>query len=363
MDALNANTEYFMNQSATPVKNDASEAYDMLHKIAPSKFTDRNEFLKRYGVDAEFSRESLQRLIGRYNYSSATNTGVKATRSKEAIQLTAEQGQAYKAVEDAFRRASRANMAGTVDIEAMKTLSPYSFAEKPIGEHKEIAQRLQTAVGTIKEERLNAVVNAFAPEHNAKMQRLEEIIDGKQYQDDQPRNLAKKGDRAPGVVFAHNLKTVDAIKTSLEKKGMRVGVIRGDMSGKDKERVKVGFNPPNPSERKYDVIVLSDAGATGLNLQNAKYLVNFDLPQTAWVKKQREGRIDRHGQVHAEIDYHDLVTDTPHEKAKWERVQRKARLGDIFQAHATGIDDTGLSAYVSAVRQERLNNGNERSVA
>jgi superfamily II DNA/RNA helicase len=218
-------------------------------------------------------------------------------------------------------------------------------------------------VGTIKEERLNAVVNAFAPEHNAKMQRLEEIIDGKQYQDDQPRNLAKKGDRAPGVVFAHNLKTVDAIKTSLEKKGMRVGVIRGDMSGKDKERVKVGFNPPNPSERKYDVIVLSDAGATGLNLQNAKYLVNFDLPQTAWVKKQREGRIDRHGQVHAEIDYHDLVTDTPHEEAKWERVQRKARLGDIFQADATGIDDTGLSAYVSAVRQERLNNGNERSVA
>ena len=135
------------------------------------------------------------------------------------------------------------------------------------------------------------------------------------------------------------------------------------MSGADKEKVKVGYNPPNPAERQYDVLVMSDAGATGLNLQNSKYLINYDLTQTAWVKTQREGRINRMGQAHGEIDYHDLVSDTDHEATKWERIERKARLGSIFEDDPGAMDDTGLAAYVAAVRQERYNNGEEGAAA
>lgn len=363
MDALNQNVEYFMNQTATPVKNDVSEAFDMLHKIAPDKFSDRDEFIKRYGVDATFSGESLRRLIGRYNYASPTATGVKQNRAKESIQLSPAQKQAYDDVESAFRRASRAQRSGTVDIEAAKILSPNSFKGKPEEEHEELARRLQAAAGTIKEEALNRVVNTFDPANNAKIAKLTEIIEAKRYDADHDKNRAKKGDRAPGVVFAHNIASVDAIKEAFAAKGLRVGVIHGAMTGKEKEKVKVGFNPSNPSDRQYDLIVLSDAGATGLNLQNAKYLVNYDLPQTSWVKEQREGRIDRTGQAHNEIDYHDLVTDTPHEATKWDRVQRKKKLGEVFQKDPGALDDTGLASFLADVRQERYNKGEERQIA
>jgi superfamily II DNA/RNA helicase len=135
------------------------------------------------------------------------------------------------------------------------------------------------------------------------------------------------------------------------------------MDGAKKEEVKVGFNPPNPKDRKYDVLICSDAGATGLNLQNAGYLVNFDLPQTAWVKQQREGRIDRPGQAHSEIDYHDLVTNTEHEKTKWERIERKKKLGSIFEEDPGILDDTGLAATIANIRQDRYNKGLERVAA
>ena len=363
LDALNQNTPYFLNQSATPIKNDASEAFDFLRKVDPQRFTDREEFLKRYGVDSEFSRDSLRKLIARYNYSSPTETGVLANRNKETIQLTSAQRQAYEEVQDAFRRASRANKAGQVDVEAVRILSPNSFKGKPEEEHADIARRLQAAAGTIKEEALNRVVNAFDPDNNAKIGRLAEIVEAKRYAADHAKTAAKKGDRAPGVVFAHNIASVEAVKGALEKKGLRVGVIHGAMTGDEKDRVKTGFNPSNPADRQYDVVVLSDAGATGLNLQNAKYLVNYDLPQTSWVKEQREGRIDRHGQAHDEIDYHDLVTDTEHEATKWDRIERKKKLGAVFQQDPGAMDDAGLASFLAQVRQERYNSGMEKGAS
>lgn len=363
MDALNQTTEYFMNQTATPVKNDPSEAFDILHKVAPDKFNNRNDFLKKYGVDSPFARESLQRLINRYNYASRTVTGVKSNRKKEAIPLSAAQQAAYDDVNAAFQRASRAKKAGGVDVEAVKLLSPNSFKNKPDSEHQAIAEKIQAGLGTMKEEALNRVVNQFDPDNNAKVSKLMEIIESKRYEEDMPRSGAKKGDRAPGIVFAHNLASVSMIKDSLEKKGLRVGVIQGTMSGAEKDKVKVGYNPPNPAERQYDMLVLSDAGATGLNLQNSKFLINYDLPQTSWVKQQREGRIDRHGQAHKEIDYHDLVTDTEHEDAKWKRIQRKAKLGAIFEDDMNSFDDSGLGAYLAAVKAEKYNNGEEGAAA
>lgn len=363
LDALNRHTEYFMAQTATPVKNDVSEAFDMLNRVAPDRFPDRGEFMKRYGVDSDFARENLQRIIGRYNYASPTDTGVKANHTKETVTLSAAQQAAYDQVNAAFRRASRAKKAGGVDVEAVKMLSPNSFKDRPEADHEAIARQIQTGLGTMKEEALNRVVNQFDPADNAKVSRLVELIESKRYAADNPKTASKAGDRAPGVVFAHNLASVDALKNALAAKGLRVGVIQGTMSGADKEKVKVGYNPPNPAERQYDVLVMSDAGATGLNLQNSKYLINYDLTQTAWVKTQREGRINRMGQAHGEIDYHDLVSDTDHEATKWERIERKARLGSIFEDDPGAMDDTGLAAYVAAVRQERYNNGEEGAAA
>jgi superfamily II DNA/RNA helicase len=250
-----------------------------------------------------------------------------------------------------------------VDVEAVKMLSPNSFKDRPEADHEAIARQIQTGLGTMKEEALNRVVNQFDWKKNAKIGRAVDIIEKKVYEEANPKTASQAGDRKPGVIFAHNIQTVENLRAALSAKGCRVGIIQGSMNGAEKEKVKVGFNPPNPKDRIYDIILCSDAGATGLNLQNAAYLMNFDLPQTSWVKQQREGRIDRMGQAHKEIEYHDIVSDTEHEKKKWERIQRKKALGSIFEEDPGVLDDTGLAATIAAVRQDRYNQGIDKEKA
>ncbi len=363
MDALNQNVEYFMNQSATPVKNDASEAFDMLRKVAPERFNNRAAYLKKYGVDSQFSRRSLQRLINRYNYASPTVTGTQKTYNRDNVSLSPEQQTAYDRVNAMFKRASLAQREGRVDVEAMEYLSPNSFKNIPSGKREATAKQLQDSVGVIKEEALNRVVNQFDWHHNAKIDKVFDIVASQVYTVDNPKTASKAGDKKPGVIFAHNLSTIENLRKGLTEKGLRVGIIQGAMNGAEKEKVKVGFNPPNPSDRIYDVLLCSDAGATGLNLQNAGYLINFDLPQTSWVKQQREGRIDRPGQAHDAIEYHDIVSETDTERARWNRIQRKKALGSIFEEDPGDLDDTGLASMIANVRQDRYNQGIEKERA
>lgn len=354
LDALNQNTPYFLNQSATPVKNDPSEAFDMLKKVDPGRFHDRDEFLKRYGVDTLASKTALRRLLGRYNYASPTETGVKRNNFKESIELTGDQKKAHDEVLANFERVRSARRKGQVDVKAMEALSPGSFKGLSDEERKKAADRLSLSAGIIKEEALNRVINSYPPEKNAKVQKVLDLVRSKTYREDHPASGAFAGDQAPGVIFAHNLASLENLKTSLTKQGLRVGLIHGGMTGEQKEAVKTAYHPKNPRDRKYDVLLLSDAGATGLNLQNSKYLINYDLPQTAWVKQQREGRIDRHGQVHEEIDYHDLVSNTRHEASKWDRIGRKATLGEIFQNEDPAqSDDTGVLDFIAKVKHDR----------
>ena len=363
LDALNQNVKYFMNQSATPVKNDTSEAFDMLHKVAPEKFNDRDAFLKKYGVDTEFSRRSLQRLINRYNYASQTVTGTIRHDDRHNIPLSPEQKVEYDKVTEMYRRASKAQREGKIDIEAVKYLSPNTFKGVPESKQEALAGKLQESAGIVKEEAYNRVINQFDYKHNAKIDEAMKIVKSQVYTEDNKKTASKAGSIKPGVLFAHNIATVENLRRGLAEQGLRVGIIQGAMNGAEKEKVKVGFNPPNPADRIYDVLICSDAGATGLNLQNAAYLINFDLPQTSWVKQQREGRIDRPGQAHAEIEYHDLISDTDQERERWNRIQRKKALGSIFEEDPGELDDTGLAEMIAKVKHDRYMQGIEKEAA
>lgn len=353
--ALGSNSKYLLKQSATPVKNDISEAYHMLHSLAPDKYKSLTEFKNRYGLDTAASKRALQREISRYNYASPTETGVKRNTNFEKVKLTDKQAADYKAVKEAAEKVQLAQSRGAIDYEALKVLSPASFTGSPKEQHEAIARNLQSAVGTLRLQAENRVINQAPAEHNAKIQKISKIVQSKQ-----------DGAQAyPGVVFAHNREAVAQIEKQLKAEGHRVAVINGSLGGKEKERIKNEFNPSsgNTRDRKHDILVMSDAGATGLNLQNAKYLINYDLPDTSWVMEQRNGRIDRYGQQHSEIDYHNLVSDTDHDTSKLERIKRKAELGSVFQTDPNSLDDRGILSYIHSAAQEKANSGPDLFVA
>ena len=98
--------------------------------------------------------------------------------------------------------------------------------------------------------------------------------------------------KAKAVVFSQWTRTHDIVIRRLEARGFGYVCFHGGVPS-DKRPALVERFRNDPACR---VFLSTDAGSTGLNLQNASMLVNMDLPWNPAVLEQRIARIHRIGQ-------------------------------------------------------------------
>ena len=340
VDALSHHTPHYLLASGDPVKNDASEVFDLLKKMDPERYNDRSAFMRRYGADTLASKDALKREMARYVYPSKIDPDVAAERKTESIPLSAGQKTSLAELDRHFSSARIARMQGKVDVAAMKAISPNSFAGAPDDKHDDIARDLQANLGILKSSAVQRVINTH--EDNAKIDHISKMA------------AERKG--KAGVVFAHSLEAVKAITARLEKEGHRVVSLTGADSAQEKERKRLAFNPEQ-GDASADILVASDAGATGMNIQRGQWLVQMDTPQTAMTHAQRQGRIFRTGQKN-NVELTDLVADHPEERAARDRLSKKYGLREMMTSSMEGLDDTGVAAYLQQkkVQQEDSQN-------
>ncbi|HEX7642004.1 MAG TPA: helicase-related protein [Burkholderiaceae bacterium] len=327
------NADYYVHASGDPVKNDASEAFDLLAKMDAARYRDRAAFMRRYGGDTVYAQEGLRRELARHAYTARIAPDVNVSRHVHQVELTEAQRAALDAVDRHAAAARIARMTGGVDVAALKALSPDSFGADE-AQHEAVAQSLTKALGVIKNAAINRVLNAHPD--SGKLGKVAE--------------LAQEHSGRPGVVFARSLEAVGQIKACLEADGHRVIVVTGKDSSKEKAAKIRAFNPDS-GPRKADIVVCSDAGAVGANLQSGSWLAQFDTPDTAMVHAQRAGRIDRIGQQN-NIDLHDLVANHVQERRSRARLARKSALREVVTNPLDGLDDTGLAAFLFHKQQQ-----------
>lgn len=124
------------------------------------------------------------------------------------------------------------------------------------------------------------IVDRLATVRDTKIQKLVEILD--EVRDGQVD--------AKFVVFTQFVETQQFLATTLRANGYRVSVFNGRMSLDDKDRAVRDFRESG------DVLLSTEAGGEGRNLQFANHIVNFDLPWNPMKVEQRIGRLDRIGQ-------------------------------------------------------------------
>lgn len=341
VDALGDHVPYMVSASADPIKNDVSEAFSLLQKMDPDRYTDQAEFMRRYGADTLSAKDGLRRELARFQYPSKIDPDITATRSERKVAVSEAQTKALADIDQHMANARIARMQGKVDVAAVKAISPSSFAGVPEEEHEALAKRLQASLGVMKQTAVRRVLDAH-PE-GGKLDDLS-MVAGE-----------RKGKQ--GVVFAHSLDAVEAIKARLASEGYRVVTITGKDSAKDKGNRIAEFRPQS-GESAVDILVCSDAGATGANLQSGRWLANFDTPQTAKTHAQRNGRINRIGQTN-DVDLIDLVSDHPEEQRNRDRLSKKYALREMMTTPMESLDDTGL-AYFLHQRQVSKDHGETR---
>ena len=109
------------------------------------------------------------------------------------------------------------------------------------------------------------------------------------------------------VIFSKYLGMQDILKREIRKdkelKGIEVDAITGATSAAERTKILKAFNEvPN-----HQVLLLSDAGEAGINLQAAKYMIEMDLADSAAKQTQRHGRIQRADSKHSKVFVYQLI--------------------------------------------------------
>ena len=346
IDALAFNTPYHATMTADPIKNDASEAFDVLHKLDPKRYSDAAAFHRKYGVDTAASRAALQQELSPYTITGRIRPEVEAGRNVRTHDLTASQQKLYREVMANYRRAQQAARAGHVDIDAIRAMSPHAFRGLSEDQARDKAAQLSRFLSATRDMALDRIINLGHVDREVKdapcgkLNDLIAFVESKRNPD---------GTVRPGVVFAHSREAVKRIKSELAKRGLRVVTLTGEHSGADKEKAKLAFQNGDA-----DVIVLSDAGSVGANLQRGAWEVQYDTPDTAKTYEQRIGRIERLGQTNPDIEVAVLASNTPYERARRKRLATKSELREIFTSPTEMLDDTGLAHEIWVARQKQL---------
>ncbi len=153
--------------------------------------------------------------------------------------------------------------------------------------------------------------------HDSKFKHLEGILN---------KVVIQEGKKM--IIFAFFKNTLRYLEIKLRELGIRSEIIHGDVTDRT-ERIN-SFQHNNSVK----VLLSSEVGSEGIDLQFCDALVNYDLPWNPMVVEQRIGRIDRVGQKSNKIYIFNLVIiDTIEEriyKRLYDRINLfKESIGDL----------------------------------
>jgi SNF2 family DNA or RNA helicase len=279
--------QFILLLTATPVQNQLDELFNLVTLLEPgllstartfqNRFVDRKDKLTPRNVD------DLHKLLGEVMVRNRRSTvGLSFTRRwarTERIPLFDGERQLYDDVARFVRRGLQAERSGK-------------------GLNRIVLITLQLALGSSAQAAAGMLRNLAArpmpaePGHG------------------NLRELAERAERLPGgskvarllslveefsdkmVVFTQFRATQDLLAKSLTEQGHDVALFHGGLSRLEKERAIERFRGPAR------ILLTTDAGSEGRNLQFAHAVCNFDLPWNPMKIEQRIGRLSRIGQTH-----------------------------------------------------------------
>ena len=106
------------------------------------------------------------------------------------------------------------------------------------------------------------------------------------------------------LVFTEFVPTQAMLADFLESRGFSVATLNGSMDLEARGRAQRAFSSD------VRILVSTDAGGEGLNLQFCHIIVNFDMPWNPMRVEQRIGRVDRIGQPHIVRAINFVLEDT-----------------------------------------------------
>lgn len=342
---------YVLMLTATPIHNRLWDLYSLVELLTVARghrnpFGSEGEFARRFIGDGRTSarvlkqeaREEFRSIV--YGYMS------RVRRADANLHFPERVVQMHKVAPTASEWQLLEVLAA-----AIKKLSPLAqisllqaYVSSP---HALLAQIANMArKGTVRDEiraRVAEIVNVM-PE-SAKLRGLAALMG---------QLKAADPSRWRAVVFTTRLETQTTIEAFLSRLGLKVGTINGSSGAWNQQTLsRFRKNPP-----ECNVIVSTEAGAEGVNLQAANVVVNFDLPWNPMIVEQRIGRVQRLASNYERVVIYNVILAGTFEERIVARLMQKLQMasqaiGDIESIlEAAGMDeDDGQNSFEEQIRR------------
>ena len=267
--------------TATPIETELEELYQLVTLLKPGQFATPAAFRRRFVDPASptspKNREALRELLG--------EVMVRNTRASCGLKLPPRYVSTVVVEPDDAERAlyaaAMAAVRGTAEpgVRRMAGLLLLEAGSSPAA----VRGTLDKLGG---EPRFAAVLGAAGIDDTRKGRALVDIV--------------RTGGAAQVLVFTRYRATARWLVELLARERMSHAAVHGDLTGADKQAALAAFRAGD-----VQVLVSTDVGSEGHNLQHCHRLVNFDLPWNPMVIEQRIGRLHRFGQT-SEVEVFNL---------------------------------------------------------
>ncbi|MEJ6951648.1 DEAD/DEAH box helicase [Natronospora cellulosivora (SeqCode)] len=340
--------KYCLLLTATPIQNNLEELYNLISILYPEMYKDFNEFNKKYvaGKYLVKNEETLKRELKDIMIrNSHEDTGVEFPErlvKHISVKLDNDERQLYNMLTDYVRNEYRRCRAGKRSI-----LNLITYQREICSSSFALLQTLMNS--KVYSPRLNEIFElAKKIKINSKMKKVLEIINKLDGQT---------------IIFTEYRATQIYIAKFLEKEGYKTILFNGGYSSSGKEYIKYIF------QNKKDVLISTEAGSQGLNLQFCNNIINYDLPWNPMKVEQRIGRVHRLGQTKDVNIYNLAIENTIEEKILkllYEKINLfKSIIGDMENIlmdskKANSLESEIMDILAESNSEEELSNNFER---
>ncbi len=274
--------------TATPVENDLEELYNLVTLLKPGQLATPAAFKRQYVEKGDpFSPRNRERLRQLLAEVMVRNTRALAGREIEltprfaqtvVVEPSPEEAALYQSVLGLVRSAAESGGGSRLSLRTLlEEAGSSAGAVLETALRMEHDDRLEPAGMAPVLEAARAATRA-RPRKVAKLLELVRALDS-----------LSPGSKA--VVFTRFRATLEAVSSSLSAEGIPHSRFHGGMSGPEKDQAVEDLRNEVP------VMLATDVGGEGRNLQFANVLVNYDLPWNPMKIEQRIGRLHRIGQT------------------------------------------------------------------
>lgn len=156
------------------------------------------------------------------------------------------------------------------------------------------------------------------------------------------------------IVFTEFVGTQNYLSKLLTDKGYSISLLNGSLNIEERSAVLAEF------KERTNILISTDAGGEGLNLQFSNCVINYDLPWNPMKIEQRIGRVDRIGQQHDVEVYNFILADTVESRVKGVLEKKLAvilkeigidKYADVLDSETAGVNFT--NAYMNSIRNPK----------